>query len=774
MKKGFLKKMTVLMLAGTLICTTFGCGKKEETDDQGYAKVQSKDEKKEKSDKKSDAKEPIRDVMNMVYEGSDFSVSEMVGDINKVLPNGDKLYFLTSEYIQEMEDEEEVTIYIPHIYSVDMEGNDFREYKLPEFVRDDTLWSLSVLEDGTFLFLINNYDREHEKTSYRICKSDLEGQVLLDVDIMEYIEIPNLGSISDVVVDKNGNIAVVVNDEWYPEKVYLFNDKIELLGNVKVDFLMQGMVKTKDGDIVCGCSESGEEGSYIRFLDTEKQEWGKSIEILEAAFTTESNMYAGLEYDFYYYGTEGIYGYDIEEEQATQLIDFEKSNVTLEDSYRIQPVAKEKFFNFVFRYQQPTELMMYHKVENPVIDSEPVTFATRGVTPEMQEAAYEYNEKYPEYKIEFIDYNEFDDPIAEMNKDMMAGELPDIIDLREISANVFVSKGMLLDLTPYLETDEELSEEDFIPAAWEALKTDGKLYFVSSSFGISTMIARSSDVGDKKGWDFKELKELVDKKGENVKPFTEQYKMETLNIFSNCFGDYVDWETGKCYFEEDEFKYILELCNRGKDENDNTYNSDEPGETERLRSGEVLFKYANVNPYNLQINNLYFDEDITCIGYPTKDKNGSYIHFYDQLSISAKSENKDAAWKFVRMLLTRDYQGRAYDTFAIQTRKDVFEMQKKAFMTTESYTDEYGKLIEPLDGGFGDGEISFSTHPVTQEEMDQFMKLLNSVKKRDNFDQTIIGIVEEEAQAYFAGDKSVDETAKIIQDRVTKYVNENR
>ena len=35
-------------------------------------------------------------------------------------------------------------------------------------------------------------------------------------------------------------------------------------------------------------------------------------------------------------------------------------------------------------------------------------------------------------------------------------------------------------------------------------------------------------------------------------------------------------------------------------------------------------------------------------------------------------------------------------------------------------------------------------------------------------------IVEEESKAYFAGDKSVDETAATIQNRAQTYINESR
>ena len=35
-------------------------------------------------------------------------------------------------------------------------------------------------------------------------------------------------------------------------------------------------------------------------------------------------------------------------------------------------------------------------------------------------------------------------------------------------------------------------------------------------------------------------------------------------------------------------------------------------------------------------------------------------------------------------------------------------------------------------------------------------------------------IITDQAGAYFSGDKSLDETVKLIQDRVNLYINENR
>ena len=54
------------------------------------------------------------------------------------------------------------------------------------------------------------------------------------------------------------------------------------------------------------------------------------------------------------------------------------------------------------------------------------------------------------------------------------------------------------------------------------------------------------------------------------------------------------------------------------------------------------------------------------------------------------------------------------------------------------------------------------------------MALYNAIDSISTYDENIYNIVNEVAGGYFNGDKTVQDTAKQIQDRVTLYVNEQR
>lgn len=62
----------------------------------------------------------------------------------------------------------------------------------------------------------------------------------------------------------------------------------------------------------------------------------------------------------------------------------------------------------------------------------------------------------------------------------------------------------------------------------------------------------------------------------------------------------------------------------------------------------------------------------------------------------------------------------------------------------------------------------------TQDHYDTLMMLYNSIDRVDDFDYTINAIIAEVARPFFAGDKSAEETAKLIQGRVQLYLDEQK
>ena len=93
--------------------------------------------------------------------------------------------------------------------------------------------------------------------------------------------------------------------------------------------------------------------------------------------------------------------------------------------------------------------------------------------------------------------------------------------------------------------------------------------------------------------------------------------------------------------------------------------------------------------------------------------------------------------------------------------------------------DANGERIPTAKGGMGvstDGEsvMEFQLWAMTQEQADKLLAVVESTTRSVDMNASVAAIVREGAAAFFAGQKSAEETAHLIQSRVNLYVNEQR
>lgn len=89
------------------------------------------------------------------------------------------------------------------------------------------------------------------------------------------------------------------------------------------------------------------------------------------------------------------------------------------------------------------------------------------------------------------------------------------------------------------------------------------------------------------------------------------------------------------------------------------------------------------------------------------------------------------------------------------------------------WTDENGNREYYDDTWTVNGETVI-LEPFTQEEVDRICQFIYTVDRTAYYNEEIINIIKEEAEAFFADQKSVQEVVDIIQSRAQIYVDENR
>lgn len=811
MNKARWKKATAFAMASIMMLSMAACGKK----------TKDSSSKKEKENKKE-----------MTFQSEDLKIDGVKGDINTCVVSGDRIYFYTMEWdesktegetpeestSEEASGEEDLTeagsteegtseeatgeetaseedaTEAPsgeetseegtseevtgepsdaakyYLYSIKADGTDLQELGQLDIDTNSYINYLLISKDGGIHLVIGAYDEKSQKSSYEIASVDENGKITDKQDITDLLGLTDQNYLSKAMMDSKDRYVFTTD-----QNIIVVDQSLKKICEMKPESsYVESIAITKDGDIVVGDS-SGDDGAKVQVLDVEKQKWGDTYKMDFNYFNNGDALMNGSgDYDFYYKDDSGIYGYQLASKKGTKLMDFVASNVTSDASYFILPIDAETMIGTSWQ-DSGSKLTLYKKVDpSSIKDKTTITVGAMYLDDNVKRAAIDFNKKNDQYQVELKDYSSEEDPETKMNADIIAGNVPDIICLNGVSVDQYAEKGILEDLSTFYEKDQDISKDDLIPSVEKAMEIDGKLYFVSPSFTISTLIASAKDVGTESGWTMDDLKKLLKEKSD-ARPFYSENKNDTLYSFiASNINDFVDWSTGECSFDSQDFKDILEISNQGKNE-EMDYSEDSPSEPSLVKSGKVLFTSGfGVDMESVELYEKMYNGDITFIGYPNKDKNGSYFSFDMPMGIYSKSKVKDAAWEFVKMFMSLEFQGGQDTIYSNPTRQDAFDMLVKRKTATKKYTDELGNEVEPLQSGYGWDDLNIDIGPLSDEQAQKYIDLVNSTTKTSDYNTEITNIITEEAKAYFAGQKSLDETADIIQNRVKTYVNENR
>ncbi len=424
-----------------------------------------------------------------------------------------------------------------------------------------------------------------------------------------------------------------------------------------------------------------------------------------------------------------------------------------------------------------------------------LTLATQGLDYNAIDQIIAFNRSHPTARIEVVDYSEYnteDDYSAGLTKlktEILSGHMPDILDLNQMPTDQLGARGLLQDLYPFLDADSEITRDSFFPTLLTALEEGGKLYGIPTTFSIITLAAASRLVGDEPGWTVAEMQEALGELPEGAtafSPHTGRNTMLTYNLILEL-DRYVDWETGKVSFTDPGFAEMLEYCAQFPDESSINYEAIEDDELARISAGKQLTTVAYLSDF-LSMYQYYYlfggsEDAYTLIGFPTAEGVGNLFEVSQgAYAITRDCKDSQLAWEFIRSLLSKDGQ---LDTnsYGFPTNRAAFEKRLDEAMTPQyekdadgNYKlDENGERIERSLGGFGfDDGTMFQYYAVTQPMADKLMEAINNTTRTTSANEEILKIVTEQAEAFFAGDKSAEEAAKLIQSKANIYVNEQR
>jgi len=662
--------------------------------------------------------------------------------------------------------------------------------------------SYTVAEDGSLYAVVYTYiyseseeGQEYQEPERFLCKFDAEGKMVYKNSMAEQMKDGD-NYVRYMAIDGEGRLYVATESS-----VWLYNGEGAYQGTIDMSAgaggWIQAMGMGRDGKMYISYYSYDGSGSsnVLKELDYDNKKAGASYE----GFVNGNGdaLIPGIEKDFLVYDGTAVYEYDMATQTKEELFRWIESDINGNYVRSIGMTEDGRLVAVINDWEDEANsgiALLTKTSSDQVPQKETIVVATMDSAYNLQSLAVKFNKASDKYRVvvkEYVDYDSWDgndytalwsDALANLNNDITSSNCPDIIDISGLNIQQMASKGVFEDLNAYLEKSDKLSRSDFLENLLEAYTFDGVLVTIPQSFMMQTIVGKASEVGTEMGWTLEELMAYADANpgAALLEGATKASIMQMLMMYNE--DRFINWTTGECSFDSDEFKELLAFVNRFPEEYD--YDSDSASTATKIQRGELLLDGAYISDFNdVQIYPDMFGGDVTFIGYPTMDGSiGCAMSAYQSYAIASKSKMKEAAWEFIESCLLQE-QGEfsSYGFPAVKSRLDAMaeEAVKVEYLTDENgeqVLDENGVAIKM--GGsssihYEDG-WSYTYREPTQEEVDLVYELMKVAKPVSyNYGDMVSNIITEEAEAFYKGQKSADEVAGIIQSRVKIYVEEN-
>lgn len=764
MKKGILKKGLTLGLAAVMTLALGACGGKEDNNQM--------------------AKENV-------YSFQEITQIDNEENVNDMIYLDDKLYLMTTKYSWDDDGYSNITV---GYYVSNLDGTDknFVELVCPDRESKNSWINNTLLTKGGYVYVVENTTYEddsdpenyiYEDRYYLNCW-DMNGGLLWSERIDKAN--PDEYTYCNFLLDGGeGKALAIMGGSRYEAVLYGSDGKEISRKELEQDFFerLNGSFTRDDGTLMVSYYDEDWSKCYLSSYDVETGMMGAQTELtFSGSFSIRSCSGDNLLLT----NNLGVYTWKIGDAEPKMYMSFINSDLPTNNIYNMQMIDDKHFvaiYNDIENWEQRCAYFTYVNPED-IPDKEVLVLGGEYVSSEVRSKVIEFNKTSDQYRIlvkDYSTYNTNDDWTAgqtRLNNDITSGQMPDIMLLNDMSSfGNYVSKGALADVGALLKADEELGKLEYLQNVFDAYSVKGKLYAVVPGFNVRTMVAKKSLVGEPQSWTMEDAEAVLATMPEGASVFGEMMRDTYIYYMMSYAGqDFIDVETGKCNFDSQSFIDMLKYAKTLPTEYPQDYWEDYDYsyyESQYRENRALLYDLyiSNIRDCKYQIKG-YIGEEISCVGFPTSDSNGSVLSPGNYtFMLSAKSKQLDGAWQFVRQFLTEEYQNE--DQYYMPVLKSAFLNKAKEATERSYWLDEDGNKEYYDDTWYINGE-EIVLEPFTQEEVDAICEFIYTVNRTAYYNDDIRNIITEEAEAYFSGQKSVQEVVDIIQSRAQVFVNENR
>ncbi len=470
----------------------------------------------------------------------------------------------------------------------------------------------------------------------------------------------------------------------------------------------------------------------------------------------------------------GIYRVDFE--------NYEKNYFALWSSFDMRPACdmlNDDVYHiidadrFVKTFNMPGGAIAFQMYEyDPTIDFSdriPITVGGVEIAQDymLNYAVYKYNTSQDTYRVYVQNYNFVGDGTTEselaffarLNAQFNEGDTPDIFYGNDFDYEYFGRSGMVIDMLPYLETNERFDSSVLYESLWNLMCRDGVCYQLFPRFAMRGYVARE-DANLNCDMTYQEMYSLAPDVNSIINTSYQHWLASYILEYS--FVDFID-EDGNFILTRSELEQAITCAiNNGLPASATIEDMWEG--LNRISRGEILL--SNDAPYSILGYAGIVDEAgglLDFVGYPSI--NGS-SHVIDPLGLTAVSSgaaHPEACVDFLTYFFDYDLQEMMY---ANNGWSSVNQEVDDAYFYYLTHLDEveYNPYF---------AEYLHYASEVTPEIVDSYIEMINSVDYVYIRDFTIYSMIFDELITYDTLGKTPAEIADALYERMLLYVNEN-
>lgn len=287
------------------------------------------------------------------------------------------------------------------------------------------------------------------------------------------------GDVRCVITDREGRLYASTRDS-----VFAYDGDGRLLCSLDApkNAGWDALVLLADGQVALRTAAPAADGAQeLRSIHPEAGDWGASYPLPVGG----GRVYGGGG-DWLYFCTGGdsLYGYDIEAGRLERLLSWTGVSIDSGQVLCAAPLEDGRLLTVTNPGSGAETIVLTPTDPASLPEVTVLTYATLSLDSETRSKIVEFNKAHPDCRIEVRDYSEYNtgtDPSAgraRLQTELLAGNIPDLLDNSGLPMGQYARRGYLEDLLPWLEGDPDLGREEAVRSFLEfcaaaPLRTEG-------------------------------------------------------------------------------------------------------------------------------------------------------------------------------------------------------------------------------------------------------------------------------------------------------------